>query len=491
MKRIFDFILKSYENSGLEIQKRSKVLLIFLLITLLCGILLMIFEIVSGFPLTTYLPFLFGIPFSLVILIFLKSGNYNTASLLFISIFIIMNSIIVIADPYNIPFELYRYTFSMMFALITACLVAYKRWQVLLVIIIGNLGLIILFLYKSMNHAFPMDKITVTTFINTFVLYSLSGVFGFLVITIQKQLIAEAEANRDKAENALKESVRRLRITEIYTKHSIVESIEKGRDPTRVKPVRKNLAILFCDIMNFTSISEVIKAEDVVKLLNIYYRNMNNEINDCNGEIDKIVGDSIMAIFDEPDDSLSSAIAMKAALKKVAAENFTRFRIDNGIGIHYGAVILGNIGSENKKDNTVIGDVVNSASRLEDLTRIYGADIIISENLKNSLKKSYCIRELDEAVLKGKKNQELIFEVYDQKNDDEKTWIAKNQETYRAAYSHYKKAEFEKAAAIYKNLLKGSTFDNKLLNYYIERCLMLNNRKANGQLKNWRGIFKF
>jgi class 3 adenylate cyclase len=491
MKKLFDFILKKYKTANLEIQKRSKVLLVFLLVALLFGIFLMLFEMIQGFPFSTYMPFLFGIPVALIILTFLKIGSYNIASLMFISIFIIMNSMMVIADPYDIPFELYRYTFSMMFALITACLVAYRRWQVLMVGIVGNIGLILLFLNKYLSGKFTLDKITITTFINAFILYALSGIFGYLVMSIQKQLVNEAEENLNKAESTLKESERRLRITEVYTKHSIVDSISRGKDPTKDSPVRKNLAILFCDIKNFTSISEVIKADDVVKMLNIYYKNMNNAIISKSGEIDKLVGDSIMAVFNEADNALIAGIKMKKALNNPELLNFSKFKIDNGIGIHYGSVIVGNIGSIDKMDNTVIGDVVNSASRLEDLTRVYGADIIISEKLKNNLKEFYLIRFIDEAILKGKKKKESYYEVYDFKSNEEKEWVLNNIKNYEEAYRYYRDGDFDEALNAYSAILKNSKFDRPLLSFYIERLKNLKDKKISGQLKDWNGIYQF
>jgi len=174
----------------------------------------------------------------------------------------------------------------------------------------------------------------------------------------------------------------------------------------------RNIAILISDIRNFTNISEVNKPENVVAFLNKYFSVMCSIIRQNGGTIDKFMGDAIMALFGATDSySDNAARAAKTAYEMMKVlpgidvsminipEGFT-FNI--GIGVHYGEVIVGSIGSDEKQDFTVIGDNVNIASRIESLNKIYGTNIIITESVKEHLSEKYQIRLLDKVKVKGK-----------------------------------------------------------------------------------------
>ncbi|GAB1458041.1 hypothetical protein MASR2M48_33490 [Spirochaetota bacterium] len=146
----------------------------------------------------------------------------------------------------------------------------------------------------------------------------------------------------------------------------------------------RELAVLFSDIRSFTSISETMKPDDLVNSLNHYFSSMVDIIMSHNGVIDKYIGDAIMAFFGAPvrrdDDAISS---IKAALDMIEAlDHFNEqqrglgkpeFKI--GIGINYGIVTVGNIGCDKKMDYTVIGDMVNLASRLEGLYKRFASNL--------------------------------------------------------------------------------------------------------------------
>jgi len=295
------------------------------------------------------------------------------------------------------------------------------------------------------------------------------------------------------------EAERRLKITEIYTRRSIVEKIEKGEDPTNYKPENKRITILFSDIRDFTTISENLSAIETVELLNSYFNEMNDCIMQLGGEIDKLIGDCIMALFDDPDKSIHSAIQMREKLITFNLQNKTKLRVNNGIGINYGEVVLGNIGSKTKMDYTVIGDIVNSASRIESLTKYYGLPIIISEELKNSLKENYKIRFIDEVLVKGKKQPTRIYEVFDY----EKPEITEMKYNYNdeliKTFDLYKQGNFQETIKIYKKLIgkakNHSYLKNKcsdpLLNFYLDRCIKLQEQKEAGLLDNWNGVYEF
>lgn len=178
------------------------------------------------------------------------------------------------------------------------------------------------------------------------------------------------------------------------------------------------VSVLFSDIRSFTSISEGMMPDDLVNSLNAYFSVMVDIIMNHNGVVDKYIGDAIMAFFGAPvkheDDAVQSVMAgiqMSESLddfnRKQVAAGKPEFHI--GIGINYGIVTVGNIGTERKMDYTVIGDMVNLASRLEGLTKTYKQELIISESLQRKVKDQVPCRHIDRVAVKGKKTGTDIF----------------------------------------------------------------------------------
>nr|AGS52934.1 adenylate cyclase [uncultured bacterium contig00019] len=183
----------------------------------------------------------------------------------------------------------------------------------------------------------------------------------------------------------------------------------------------RNISVLFCDIRDFTGLSENLDAQSVVDFLNKYFTKMGFEIISEGGHIDKFIGDAIMAIFgafQNPENSHISAI--RAALKMLLAmdainstgNKLTKNNIHIGIGINCGECIMGNIGFKNKMDYTVIGDTVNLASRIESLTKIYRHPLIISEYVYDFVKDKFLMRKIDNVRVKGKDKSVGIYAVY-------------------------------------------------------------------------------
>jgi len=176
---------------------------------------------------------------------------------------------------------------------------------------------------------------------------------------------------------------------------------------------KKSVAILFSDIRGFTSFSEKVPPEKVVAYLNEYLDAMVRAIASAGGTIDKFIGDAIMAVFggvldvENPSDAaLAAALLMRASLAELnsrrAAQGLSPIR--NGIGIHYGEVLQGAIGSAERKDFTVIGDTVNSASRLEGLCKDFDTDLVFSDAVYQQASpavKARC-QKLGDANVKGR-----------------------------------------------------------------------------------------
>ena len=160
-----------------------------------------------------------------------------------------------------------------------------------------------------------------------------------------------------------------------------IESIQLGN------VTEEELTILFCDIRGFTAIAESQGARETFEWLNAFFTKMNDCITSHSGFIDKYLGDAIMAVFDKPNshamDAIQAAVAMQESLQEFNINRHKynlEFPVNIGTGINTGIGMIGTLGSDRRMDSTVIGDVVNTASRLENLTKIYGCQIIISKS---------------------------------------------------------------------------------------------------------------
>ncbi len=180
----------------------------------------------------------------------------------------------------------------------------------------------------------------------------------------------------------------------------------------------REVSVLFCDIRSFTAMSEKMAAVDVVSLLNRYFTALGNCITNHHGIINKYIGDAIMAIFGAPVASQNSAEdAFEAALdmRKTLIEINKEFKKDGlpeirfGIGIHTGSVFAGTIGAETRMEYTVIGDTVNTASRLESLCKTYTTDLLISEASAEKLENFPELTFVAETQIRGKTESMKVY----------------------------------------------------------------------------------
>ena len=180
------------------------------------------------------------------------------------------------------------------------------------------------------------------------------------------------------------------------------------------------VTILFSDIRSFTTISEKMEAQALVGLLNEYFTEMVTAVMSEDGVVDKYIGDAIMAVFGAPVPKPQDAVhAVRAAVKMSEALATLNVRLvarglaplATGIGIHTGAVVAGNIGSERRMEYTVIGDAVNLASRLETATKELGVHILISEDTYELTKDHIEARPVKEIHVKGRAKPVMTYEV--------------------------------------------------------------------------------
>ena len=179
---------------------------------------------------------------------------------------------------------------------------------------------------------------------------------------------------------------------------------------------RQNMTILFSDIRSFTTLSEKMTPDENFAFINAYLERMGPVIRTHNGFIDKYVGDAIMALFDTADEALRAGLAMFDALDVFNAERRLAdlAPIAIGIGVNSGSLMLGTIGEKHRMDGTVISDAVNLASRIEDLTKVYRAGLLMSQYTYEQLAEpeAYGIRPIDVVRVKGKTQPVAIYEVF-------------------------------------------------------------------------------
>ncbi len=275
-----------------------------------------------------------------------------------------------------------------------------------------------------------------------------------------------------------------------YVPQEIIDSIFHNPESLLVGDSRV-VSILFSDIRGFTTISESMMPDDLVSNLNRYFSYMVDVIMNRKGIIDKYIGDAIMAFFGAPvkheDDAYQSVLAgieMIEALeifnKKQKELKKPPFKI--GVGINYGVVTVGNIGTERKMDYTVIGDTVNLASRCEGLTKQYKQDFIITESVYFKIKNELPARLLDSVAVKGKSRGIKIYTTKSKLTDKEK----KAWELHNTGMELYYNREF-KQAINYFNKVQQYLPDDYTTELLAERCMKFINTPPP---ENWTGVEK-
>lgn len=240
--------------------------------------------------------------------------------------------------------------------------------------------------------------------------------------------------------------------------------------------IERKMTVLFSDIRDFTTISEQMTPQENINFINAYLREVSPVIREYHGFIDKYVGDAIMALFPtNADDAVMAAIGMLKRLSKFNQRRklagFAPLRI--GIGLNTGILMLGTIGEENRMDGTVISDAVNLTSRLESMTKRYGAGLLISEHTYRHLQETgrYHIRLIDQDVkAKGKNEPLTIYEVFD---GDEPEVIALKQQTlytFEQGLRFYQQQLFTRALQCFGQVLESNPED-LAAKLYSERCL--------------------
>jgi len=228
----------------------------------------------------------------------------------------------------------------------------------------------------------------------------------------------EAERLRGRIETARQE-LENLQVSfSRFAPDEIIEGlIADGRENTGEK---KEVSVLFADLVGFTALSESLEPAVLVRVLNGYFERMSRAISDNRGFVSTFIGDGLLAFFGalapnpwQSDDALHAALAMRAALedynRELEAENLPRLSV--GIGLNRGTGVMGLIGSRELKEFAFVGRAVNLAARVQDLSRRHDVDIIITEWVRPHIDPRFVLRALPPAHLKGVADAVEVFAV--------------------------------------------------------------------------------
>lgn len=269
-----------------------------------------------------------------------------------------------------------------------------------------------------------------------------------------------------------------------YISSSTFTHVEEGKP---VSQLRK-LCFLFTDIRGFTSLCEGLSPAKVVSILNRYLDIQSTIIMNNNGDIDKFVGDEIMATFDGPSKEKNACQASMAIRQAMAEEKEKRLKkqqkvVQIGIGMNSGPVVFGSVGAKERMDFTSIGDTVNLAARLEGANKVYNTKSLMAESVYIKVKDFYICREIDLITVKGKKKPVRIFEILQEKEKADKKLITMKK-YFEEGLTYYRNKKWNGALKAFKSLT--GQFDDKTSDVFIRRIGLF---RKNPPPVNWDGVF--
>ena len=279
------------------------------------------------------------------------------------------------------------------------------------------------------------------------------------------------------------EKLRTRRTLERYVSKNLVREILDNPDSyySSLKGVRVPVTILFSDLIGFTTLSEKADPEALVTQLNEHLSRMTSVIFNDGGTLDKFIGDAIMAVWgnvrslgtaQDAKNCARAALGMRRELAQLNQKwrSEGRMGLGMGIGINQGEVIVGNIGSQERMDPTVIGDAVNLASRLEGLTRVYGVDILVGASAAELVREEVYLRSVARVQVKGKTKPVDVFTFIGSRNEDVDPELLKWLESYEEGFEKFRARDFTQAKILFSRFLEFYPED-LLAKMYLRRTL--------------------
>jgi adenylate cyclase len=279
------------------------------------------------------------------------------------------------------------------------------------------------------------------------------------------------------------EKLRTRRTLERYVSKNLVKEVLENPASyySSLRGARVPVTILFSDLIGFTTLSEKADPEALVAQLNEYLSRMTSVVFNNGGTLDKFIGDAIMAVWgnvrslgvaQDAKNCVRAALGMRRELRQLNEKwrDEGRMGLGMGIGINHGEVIVGNIGSHEHMDPTVIGDSVNLASRLEGLTRTYGLDILAGATTAELVRDEFYMRSVARVQVKGKTKPVDVFTFIGLRNKEVDPELLKWLESYEDGLEKFRARDFTDAKILFSRFLEFYP-DDFLAKMYLDRAL--------------------
>ena len=370
-----------------------------------------------------------------------------------------------------------------------------ENWKYALMLLLGSvLGYGIL-----ANVSFWKNTLIFLLFVLGWPAFSLSLFFtqnswlGFLSFELAFLLIFGTTSTYSYNTEGKKRRVIR-QLFSCYMSEVLVKELESNPQKARLGGDRRFITIFFSDLANFTTLSERFEPERIVTLLNEYFTEMSLVILDSHGVIDKYQGDGIMAFWGAPifleDHAARACLAALECQTRMGKINESLSRkgipsLSMRIGLHSGDAVVGNMGSAQRFDYTIIGDNVNLASRLEGVNKQFGTKVIISETTYLQAGDRIEVRELDLIAVKGKEKPIHIYELLGEKGtltEERKKW----KRLYEQALRSYRAKDFAGSRRLFAQALETDPRD-QAASVLLKRSEDLQN---NPPAADWDGVFR-
>lgn len=285
-----------------------------------------------------------------------------------------------------------------------------------------------------------------------------------------------------------------LRSFKKYVPASLVRQLIKEGEDVRIGGKKEELAIFFSDIKDFTTISEKTDPNLLTKQVCDYFDAFSHIISKENGTIDKYIGDSIMAFWGAPtaikhpcEHAAYAALHCMQQLTLLNQQWLTANKpgFYTRIGLHYGMAIVGNLGSSERLNYTVLGDAVNIASRLVNANKIYGTSILVSEAVYMQINHNFTLRMVDQVTLKGKAESITIYELLGEKGQQLEFDVEDYDQKFTQAFNAYQQKYWQQAIVLFEQCLQIYPTDT-VVQVFIARCKEFS---VHPPSKEWNGIW--
>jgi len=295
---------------------------------------------------------------------------------------------------------------------------------------------------------------------------AMAVIVGFIGITVN-QFVSEQRSRR-----FIKDAFSR------YLSPKIINQIIANPDILKLGGEKRVMTAFFSDVAGFTSISEQLEPGELVGLLNDYLSRMTDIIHEYDGTVDKFEGDAIIAFWGAPipvEDHARLCVAAALAMQKMIADTTPVWKekwgaaLNTRMGINTGSMVVGNMGSRERMDYTIMGDSVNLAARMESANKFYGSKILISEFTHNRIKERFLTREVDLARVAGKKRAIRLYEVIAETGN---ATMAQRElvKMFDDALKTFRNHDFAGAKDMFEKIDDHSSGKDIAVRLYIHRC---------------------